>query len=204
MLPFLALLGGWTWDRFFRLLGRSQPRPVAVAAGLLVVIGLLLFTPEVLDNGWRQWRNYVDFYRQPATRVAFDGSFEGYSDARDLARELRERTGPGDYLYVWGFDPVIYLLADRPAASRFIYSTAMLYDWSPRTWQDEFIEELQSRAPVYIVAARNEDVTGGTELTLNPIDRIAYGPFPAILEWLATHYDFEDERNGYLVFRRKE
>jgi hypothetical protein len=203
-LPFLALLSGWTWDQFLRLLERSRTRARARASVFVVVIGLLLVSPEVWDNGRRQWRVYVDFYRQPETRTAFDGSFEGFRDSRELAFELRRRTQPGDYLYVWGFDPLIYLLADRPAASRFIYSTAMLYDWSPPVWQSEFIEELRTRAPVYIVAQSNQSDSASSGASFNPIDRIAYGPFPALLEWLATHYEFEEEKYGYLVFRRRE
>ena len=80
----------------------------------------------------------------------------------------------------------------------------MLYDWAPRTWQDEFIEEMQLRAPVYIVAARNQGGSGDGIDALRPIDQIAYGPFPAILDWLEAQYEFEEAKYGYLIFRRRE
>jgi hypothetical protein len=202
MLTFLALLSGWTWDSFFRLLSRAQPRPVAATAGSFAALALLLYTPEVLDNGWRAWRTYSDYYRRPATRPLFIGSFEGVREARDLAAELRRRTGPGEFVYVWGFDPVIYLLADRPSASRFIYSYPLTAEWAPRAWQTEFMHELEERPPAYFVAPH----AGGTpDTTAHALDAVDFvGSFPVLHQWLVARYQFEAKMNGYLVFRRSE
>src|SRR5207249_1006451 len=78
MLPFLALLGAWTWDRTWLRLRRTQPAWTAWGTMALLVGGLLLCTPEVADNGYHQWRAYIDYYRHPETREQFYGLFGGY------------------------------------------------------------------------------------------------------------------------------
>ena len=208
LLPFLALLAGWTWDRTVRLLARNGGRGTAIAGSALLVLGLGLSTPEVVDSAWWQWKGYLRFYQHPEAREeyydffgAWGGGTFSYRASRETAYYLERRTSPEDRLYVWGYDPLIYLLAQRASSSRFIYSFPLMSDWAPRTWQEDFIAELQSRPPVYFVVQRYEGARWITGHTVDSGDYIAW--FPELNRWLARNYSLEAEIEDYLIYRRR-
>ena len=208
LLPFMALLGGWAWDQAFRLLRRTRGRSLATTGGALLVGGLLLSTPEVVDNAWWQWKGHVEYYTRPEARESYydffgpwNGGTFSYRASRETAYYLERRTEPTDRLYVWGYDPLIYLLAQRPSASRFVYSFPLMSDWAPRSWQGEFMEELESHPPVYFVVQRYEGARWITGHVVDSGDYIAW--FPALESWLARNYELETEIEDYLIYRRK-
>jgi hypothetical protein len=202
MLPFLGLIGGWTWDRTYRRLREVQPRPIAVGVTGLLAVLLLLSTPEVLDSGKNQWTSYIRWHTRPQERDQFLGYFGGHLGTRDVADYVRTRTQPGEYVYVWGYDPLVYLMGDRPSSSRFIYSFPMMSDWAPRSWQPEFMEELVAHPPAYFVAQRNQ---GGPWIVGHDLDPVEYIDwFPALRQWLDANYEFELEAWSNLIYRRKD
>jgi hypothetical protein len=207
LLPFVALLAGWGWDRAFRLLGRAGGAR-AGAAGVLLVAGLALGTPDVVDNGYNQWKSYVRFYTRTHEREYFydffgpwGGGTFSYRASREVARHVQERTGPGDALYVWGYDPLIYLLADRPSASRFIYSFPLMSGWAPESWQPRFLGELEARPPAFFLVQRYE---GARWITGHNIDSGDFIPwFPELYDWLADYYVLDTEIEDYQIYRRR-
>ena len=201
MLPFLALLAGWTWDVVLRAVERARSRGAAALAGTLAATLLLLATPEVTDWGWVQWQRAIDYTRRPETREEFETYFPGWIEARQMADYVRERTAPGDYIHVWGYDPIIYLLADRPNSSRFTYAFPLMSDWAPARWQADFIEELRARPPVYFIAQRGQGGVWITGHTIDPVDYIAW--YPALESWLNDGYEQETELWPYVVYRRR-
>jgi hypothetical protein len=122
-----------------------------------------------------------------------------------VAAYLQRRTIREDVIYVWGFDPVIYLLADRPSASRFIYSLPLTSDWAPRSWQSEFMRELEAHPPVYVVAQPGwyDPSSIGSALDSGS-GTFFYSYFPALRLWLERNYQPEAAINGYRVLRRRE
>jgi hypothetical protein len=207
MLPFVALLAGWGWDQLFRRLARAGGRRLAVTGGLLLIVLFGQSTPDVVDGAYWQWKGYVDFKRDPVYRETFYdyfGSWGGgpfsYRASREAAYYVARRTQPGEYVYVWGYDPLIYLLADRPSSSRFIYSFPLMSDWAPREWQGEFLAELEARPPVYFIVQRYE---GARWITGHVIDTGEYiGWFPPLQFWLDQHYQVETEIEDYVIYRR--
>jgi len=104
-------------------------------------------------------------------------------------------------IYVWGYDPMIYLLADRPHSSRFIYAFPMMSDWAPRRWQSEFMDEMRARPPVYFIAQHDQ---GGPWITGHTIDPADYIPwFPALQQWLSDGYDLEAQMGAYVIYHRR-
>jgi hypothetical protein len=209
LLPFMALLAGWGWVRAFRLLARARGPALATAAGALLVVMFGLSTPEVVDSAWLQWKGYVEFHRSPETREryydyfgAWGGGTFSYRASREAAYYVARRTQPGEHVYVWGYDPLIYLLADRPSSSRFIYSFPLMSDWAPRSWQEEFMDELAARPPTYFLVQRAE---GARWITGHVVDTGEYiSWFPALQSWLRAHYRLETEIEDYMIYRRVE
>jgi hypothetical protein len=201
MQAFLALLSGWTWDRTYSRLRAVQPPPVALATAMLLVIGLLLATPEVTTRAGNQWKSYVRWFTRPQERDLFLGYFPGYLTTRDTAVYLRERTSPGDTLYIWGYDPLIYLLADRPSASRFIYSFPMMSSWAPHSWTEEFLADIKARPPIYFVAQRNQGAPWITGHNIEPLDYIPL--IPDLQQLMDENYELETVLGDNMIYRRK-
>jgi dolichyl-phosphate-mannose-protein mannosyltransferase len=84
---------------------------------------------------------------------------------RAVARELRARTRPGAPVFIWGFEPVIYWLAERPPASRFIYDVPQRTTWEQARARNDLLADLRARPPSAIVVQKNDVfpvVTGNT------------------------------------------
>ena len=102
---------------------------------------------------------------------------------------------------MWGYDPLIYLNADRPSSSRFIYCLPMMSGWAPASYQISFMAEMQALPPAFFVAQRYQ---GGPWITGHSIDPVDYIPhFPALNDWLNANYDYQFDQDNYVVWRRK-
>jgi hypothetical protein len=201
MVPMLALLAGWGWDRALSGLFRAQSRTAAVAVTAGLTAALLLVTPEVLDNGYKQWTSYTRYYTRPDDRDEFYGLFPAYVSADIIAAYVRERTAPGEPIYVWGFEPLIYLMADRPSPSRFIHSVPLVTDWSPPEWQREFMADLQANPPTYFIT---QHLAGGTWITGHNLTYFEYiATFTSLQAWMDANYDHEIDLAGATIYRRR-
>src|SRR5207248_1823492 len=150
-------------------------------AALVLVMG----SPEVWDSGDASWRALARYAGDPAYRQPYLDGHYGYGPEHTLAGYLRDHTAPGDSVYVWGFDPMVYILAGRPAASRF----PLMSDWAPRRWQDDFVAELERSRPAYIVIQRGR---AGNWIVGHNIDMADYGGFvPAFHDLLERDYSLE-------------
>ena len=103
--------------------------------------------------GW-QARENVDFYFMSTTEEQVRREFGSqgptvFGEAGAVAGYVRERTSPGDEILVLGAEPEVYFLADRPAASRFVYGLGMDFaDESIATMQSDLVRE----QPAVVVA----------------------------------------------------
>jgi hypothetical protein len=208
LLPFLALLAGWALDRWFSLLARSLSRGWALASGALLVALLLISTPDVLDSSISQWKSYYRYYRYPEEHDYYydyfgpwNGGTFSYRASQATAEYVQQRTAPGDMIYVWGYDPLVYLIAQRPHASRFIYSFPLMTPWAPPEWKEEFIRDMETKAPVYFIVQRYEGAPWITGLDVDSGDFVP--TFTPLQNLLDTRYQLEAEIEDYLIFRRQ-
>ena len=106
---------------------------------------------------------------------------------RAVARELRSRTRDGAPVFVWGFEPIIYWLAERPPASSYIYNVPQRTTWGRDKARAELMRDLTQQAPAAIVVQRN-DVFG--VVTGNGLDsRGELANFPALRALVDSHYE---------------
>ncbi|MGD9891084.1 MAG: hypothetical protein AB7U18_07300, partial [Dehalococcoidia bacterium] len=201
VLPFLALLGGWAWDQAIARMRAAQPRLIAYTVIGVLAGALLLSTPEVLDSGIRQWKDYVRYHVHPDERDQFYAKFGGYTVSQQAAQYLQQHTGADDQIYVWGYDPLLYLLSGREHANRFVYAFPMMSDWAPPEWRDEFIADMQADPPMYFVAQHDQ---GGPWITGHEIDPANYIPWlPPLQQWLESNYEFETTIGSFEIYRRR-
>jgi hypothetical protein len=83
----------------------------------------------VIATGW-QLRENVSFYFADSSdaRVQREFGQQGpmvFAQADAVAEYIGRATAGDDEILVWGAEPEVYFLADRPAASRFIYGLSL-------------------------------------------------------------------------------
>ena len=188
-LPPLGLLAGDGLAALWRVtgarIGRTGGRRAAAAVGLAGLVALVA-------GGWiGQFRPEIARATGRMSAGAFAAGFrdrQDYSLSADLqvARFLDEHLATGGCTFIWGFEPAVYFLANRPPATRFISMQPLVTPWSPPEWRRELIADLDSRKPPYILALHNDAMPW---VTLRPGDSAQnLADFPELTQLLATDY----------------
>ncbi len=211
LFPPLALLSGWAWDRAFAVLEQGRTMPWATAGKAALVAALLVLTPSVTRQAYDQWDAFLHRNDSVTARLAYDNQFGPYADGtysyladRQVADYVRAHTQPQETIYVFGYEPLIYLLSERASASRFIYSLPFMSSWAPRRWLDEFLDEIDRNRPVYFIVQRNE---GAAEwITGQRLDTAAWATrlLPGVAARLERDYTYEIEIEDFTLYRRRE
>ncbi len=105
---------------------------------------------------------------------------------RAAAEMVAEHVPPGQPIFVWGFEPAVYDLADRPVASRFIYDVPQRAAWSKGPMRAALMRDLSARPPAAIVVEHNDVfpfVTGDALDSATSLD-----DFTELQDLLATSY----------------
>jgi hypothetical protein len=106
---------------------------------------------------------------------------------RRAAAWLEEHTPPDSALYVWGFEPVLYTMARRRPASRYVYNVPQRLAWQHRDrTRRQLLDDLRGDPPAAIVVvARDarEGVTGNLRDSRAELDA-----FPELRQLLERDY----------------
>jgi len=209
VLPFLALLGGeGLWLLWGSLAARRRPL-LAVLPLSGVVALLLVLSPQVTDHALAQWQGVRQYYSGPVARSAFNNQFGPYAGGTfsyladdQVARYVQARTEPSDTIYVYGYEALVYLIADRESASRFFYVFPVISTWSPAAWQREFYAALGSKHPRYILVQANEGAPWITGLHEDTAHYAAHDM--ALQRLLAERYVMETQIEDFTLYRLRD
>lgn len=172
MVPPLAVISG---------VGVAQ---LADRRGFVAVIGMFtlvaVFIPTIMMD-------YPYFVVSPeeVSRMKYGGN-DVFVKAAQAARYVKERTRTDDYIFQWGWEPEIYVIAGRRPPNRFI--AHMLVEASPDI--DAAIRDLTksilTKRPRYIIVqAGRESWPGSRELSIIT----------------AAYYHLETSMGGYAIYR---
>lgn len=209
VLPLLAMLAGWALDQVLtRIEVHTRPGP-AMAAKAVLIGGFVLATPDVTNGAFSQWNDLLHRDDTRLTRVRYDNQFGAFGDRtysyladRQVSAYVRDRTNSDDQIYVFGYDPLIYLLSNRQSASRFIYALPLMSDWAPSGWQEEFVNSIRIAAPRYIAVQSYEGAA--TWITGQSEDTAAWAwKIDAFAALLTDQYEHEIDIEHFSLYRRK-
>jgi 4-amino-4-deoxy-L-arabinose transferase-like glycosyltransferase len=114
------------------------------------------------------------------------GAYFSFSADLAVADYLRAHSRPEDRIFIWGLEPLIYFLADRPPATRFVNDQPLLTPWSPPDWRDQAIRDLKRNRPRFILIVHND---AQPWITLWPGDSAsALSNYPALTDLLRREY----------------
>ena len=183
-------------------LGRSRVSATVLVAVALMIAASFVYMRKAPIREFASLR----FLGPPvANEFRIDPVFD-FTESYEVAAYLRQRTRPEDSIQIWGYESLVYYLAERDAASRFqmTHPLVMRIPGQPLTpmqerWRAEFISDLTKRPPAYIAVVR------GDRWWWAPEERTSEELLNDFPEWKALieqHYALDHTIGRYLVFRR--
>jgi hypothetical protein len=189
-------------DRATAMLGgrRVSIEPVAAALVLLLAFPAYIRWPTVEALATLRFLNPPvpgEFRRD----TVFD-----FTEDFELAAYLRSHTRPDDAVQVWGYESLVYYLADRHAASRF-QMTHPLVMRAPGTsltpmqlrWRSEFLRDVAQRPPSYIAVVRQDNWWWAPEQRTS---EELLDDFPEWKRVIERNYRLEGTIGRFLIYRR--
>jgi hypothetical protein len=117
---------------------------------------------------------------------------------RDVALEVRSRTSSNDKVFVWGFEPAVYWLAEREPATRFIYNVAQRSPWQAGYARQELMRDLSRNTPAMIVVQARDVFPSVTGNALDSRDSLP--AFPELDRLLASKYVFRKSIEDFDIY----
>jgi hypothetical protein len=201
--PPLGLLAGIGVAALWRLL-RERTGSVGTA-GWLAAPGMVVLLAALAAGYKAQFGNEIAFATGRMSATTFAGYFKAGQDfslSADLqvAAFLKRNTAPDASVFIWGFEPIIYFLAERPPASRFISQQPLITPWSPLEWRDELLRELAQRRPQYILVVHNDAIPWATSRHVDSARELAH--FPAFADLLRREYRLKVVIEDFDIWQR--
>ncbi|MFV1987963.1 MAG: ArnT family glycosyltransferase [Gemmatimonadota bacterium] len=93
-----------------------------------------------------------------------NGTVFDFTESYEVAQYLRQHTDPTDVIQVWGYEALVYYLAERGAASRFQMTHPLVMrvpgealTEMQQAWRREFIEDMRQREPKFVAVVREDN-----------------------------------------------
>lgn len=207
----IALLAGLGLYKLFRRSLAAGPGSLLALASFIVVAVSMRDAANDLPQGfWERTQMRLAFLlrREPfLSRVDLDRQLSFVADYnldadRQVALEIRSRTGSQDSVFIWGFEPSIYFLAERPLASRWIYDVPQRSLWQRDYARRELLRDLSVNRPKLIVVERRDVFPGVTGSGLDSRDELPR--FPELEALLGAQYRRVREIEDFEIYERAE
>jgi hypothetical protein len=184
---------------------RLSARQRAAMGSLLAVIGIAGLLLGIGYDRLAEYRRLAAYLSGRISAGQYDAQFtigQDYSHTGAVAAAvyLREHTQPGETALIWGAEPLVNFLAERRSPSKYIFSYMLVNEsGDPRLapLREDLLRELRMNPPAYAVLVQNDAhplSPGGSRAELLA--------FPELARWLELHYQFEQQVEDYLFYRR--
>jgi len=190
--PLTALLAALGFHRLWERLAPRGPLGVVAFFVAIVFVALGRTATKDLDRSFLQrcGERVAVFTRSPRDQGAVDrlASVADVNAAanREVATFLRDRVPASRRVFVWGFEPVIYDLADRSPATRYLYDVPQRVAWARDRERQILMDDLVVGHPAAIVVERHDVFPMVTGDAIDSADTLR--SFPALSELIATRY----------------
>ena len=208
-LPFLCLFAATVYAAAFQWLARLRvPGVVPLALAGVLVFELYDWGPFI-NPGSRLWDRVplrITALLYPSKRAALKDAMTSEGDVRAwenrrLADWLRDETPAGESVYLWGFEPVVYLEANRRPASRFVYDVPQRVPWSRQATCSVLEHDLTADPPSAVAVERDDrfvDVTGDQRDSAESLDSC-----PWFHAWLDRDFALAWSSSKFNVYARR-
>jgi hypothetical protein len=157
-----------------------------------------------------QWPSYRDGWRvvtgvlpRRGYDARFGRPFQGdYSYLADVwaAEYVRATTRPGDGVFIWGFEPLVYVLSGRRPPTRFHFAVPLVSPWAPQAWRRELLRDLAAQPPALFLVLQDDAIPWASGRGDDSRRQLAR--FPELNAFLRRRYCFERQLEHFSIFRR--
>ena len=128
-------------------------------------------------------------------------------DRRSLLGDyIRAATEPDDRILVWGYDPRIYLFAERDAPTRFLHQNALVKpSYSKQSIRDEFLSDIKEETPKLIIDIRlpwYPPLSMVDRADWRPVHRYIHDPniHAPFFDFVEANYTLVEIYENYLIY----
>src|SRR5882724_939068 len=121
---------------------------------------------------------------------------------RQVALDIRSRTHSSDSIFIWGFEPSTYFLAERPLASRWTYDVPQRSPWQRDYTRRELLKDLSVNRPKVIVVERYDVFPSVTGSKFDSRDELPN--FPELKALIDNQYRKVREIEDFEIYERSE
>jgi hypothetical protein len=207
----IALIGGIGIYKLFRRCLVAGPGSVlALAAFVLVAIDMRDAVNDLPQSFRERWQMRMAFLLRQGphrTRADLDRDLSYVADYnldadRQLSFDIRSRTSSEDSIFIWGFEPSTYFLAERPLASRWTYDVPQRTPWQRDFSRRELLKDLSVNRPKVIVVERRDVFPSVTGSPLDSRDELPN--FPELKSLIDHQYRKVRELEDFEIYERSE
>jgi dolichyl-phosphate-mannose-protein mannosyltransferase len=209
--PFSAMVWGYLGVTVYEFIRRAAlacgQRGWKLARGLVWVVlaNLVIWPlPEEIAREVEAYKEFAEWCHDPEgfyPLCPWSNPVSHFRDQMQLIAYLRKTTAPGDGLFVWGSEPLIYFLTGQRCPTRFVSNLGVISRWSPPAWRDELARDLKKSPPRFIVVARN-DVTFYVTYILLDSEHYLEG-YPQLAQFISEGYSPDEDYKNFAVYRRR-
>ncbi|MGB5681714.1 MAG: glycosyltransferase family 39 protein [Polyangiales bacterium] len=206
-LPLLSLLAGWG---LWKLWERAFTDPFRVAATVLLVALVVDHAPR--QSTPAEGSTGAKLYARTQLLVGNSSSavldwLHSKGDVSfganvEMARWLRDNTDEDDTVFIWGFEPMVYDLAGRRFASRYIYNVPQRLEWpGSNAARAELMRDLHRTQPDVVLVTRGDvftHVTGDRRDSFAMLDE-----FDELGRFLDVGYSLDGNIQDFMIYTRR-
>jgi hypothetical protein len=187
----IAGLGAYkVWQRTLRY---GWPAIAFYAAAVVFIIQARSSTRDTRTDFFdrcvvrdRQWLGLSNITREELDATLYSVADVSYGANRRVAEFLRRELAPDDLAFIWGFEPIIYDMAQRRPASRYIYNVPQRVAWAKEQTRLRLMHDLDARPPKAIVVEHRDVFPVVTGDALDSADTLKR--FPALAARIDDRY----------------
>lgn len=195
-LPLLAFLGGLGLYKLWRRTFAAGVGGVVAYVSFIFVAASMRIAVRDLGSFWDRSSMRTGYLlrlgpihnREILDRELYRVADYNLDANRRVAMEIAHRTKPGTPILVWGFEPGIYWLADRPPSTRYIYDVAQRVGWSQARARQEMLSDLDKKPPQWIVVQHGDRFSWVTGDERDSAE--AMRVFPELSQLIDTKFQF--------------
>jgi len=153
LLPFTALLAVWGYTKLWEKIKLKW----LLLLVFLIAVSWQMYQNNIFRHGTLQTKALLN----PDLRCKINDTLYTVNDLnayanRKTAEWLSQNTPEDSPIFIWGFEPVIYDMANRKSSSRYIYNIPQRAGWEKGTARRALINELRDKPPSAIVVIHND------------------------------------------------
>lgn len=172
---------------------------------LIILAGFVAYGGRVYIDNYKTLFDYLSG-KQTLEQVYVKNGYTSdsvfmYGKTLNAINYVNQNTEPGDKIFIWGYDPLVYYVTGRNCVSRFLYHVPLLWKAENKHFRREFMDEVNKTNPKQIIIASNDPlyyISGYNEDSRQLLER-----FPEFKSFINEKYVFKTRINDYDIYELK-